>query len=220
MAPVCGQLGGLFKVYSGCRSSCQNLLGSIFLSPLLRLWVAAVGLGRGFSAESRVWPFGVVEVDPLADDAPGLEAVGKVVQIMRWTLRHPRTDSSRIWRTRWVGPHSSYCSAEPQARTHLEHSVLLMRRVNRSSGPRNLKGLHLMMRHAAVLRFWLENSSVDWTTRPTRGTEFYEATGLGRHGHIEVVALTLDSQTWEVTDEYDTLIDPERDVGPVGLYGI
>ena len=28
-----------------------------------------------------MWPFGVVEVDPLADDAPGLEAVGKVVQI-------------------------------------------------------------------------------------------------------------------------------------------
>ena len=26
-------------------------------------------------------PFGVLEVDPLADDAPGLEAVGKVVQI-------------------------------------------------------------------------------------------------------------------------------------------
>ena len=40
VAPVCGQLGGLFKVYSGCRSSCQNLLGSIFLSPLLRLWVS------------------------------------------------------------------------------------------------------------------------------------------------------------------------------------
>ena len=37
VAPVCGQLGGLVKVYSGCRSSCQNLLGSIFLSPLLRL---------------------------------------------------------------------------------------------------------------------------------------------------------------------------------------
>ena len=37
VAPVCGQLGGLFKVYSSCRSSCQNLLGSIFLSPLLRL---------------------------------------------------------------------------------------------------------------------------------------------------------------------------------------
>ena len=28
-----------------------------------------------------MWSFGVVEVDPLADDAPGLEAVGKVVQI-------------------------------------------------------------------------------------------------------------------------------------------
>ena len=28
-----------------------------------------------------MWPFGVVEVDPLADDAPGLEAVGKVVRI-------------------------------------------------------------------------------------------------------------------------------------------
>ena len=26
-------------------------------------------------------PFGVVEVDPLTDDVPGLEAVGKVVQI-------------------------------------------------------------------------------------------------------------------------------------------
>ena len=26
-------------------------------------------------------PFGVLEVDPLADDATGLEAIGKVVQI-------------------------------------------------------------------------------------------------------------------------------------------
>ena len=43
VAPVCGQLGGLFKVYSGCRSSCQNLLGSIFLSPLLRRWVSGQG---------------------------------------------------------------------------------------------------------------------------------------------------------------------------------
>ena len=48
-----------------------------------------------------------------------------------------------------------------------------------------------------------------------------ETTGLGRHDHIiEVAALTLDPQTWEVTDEYDTLINPERDVGPVGLHGI
>ena len=43
VAPVCGQLGGLFKVYTGCRSSCQNILGSIFLSPLLRLWVSGQG---------------------------------------------------------------------------------------------------------------------------------------------------------------------------------
>ena len=43
VAPVCGQLGGLFKVYSGCRSSWQNLLGSIFLSLLLRLWVSGQG---------------------------------------------------------------------------------------------------------------------------------------------------------------------------------
>ena len=28
-----------------------------------------------------MWPFGVVEADPLVDEAPGLEAVGKVVQI-------------------------------------------------------------------------------------------------------------------------------------------
>ena len=28
-----------------------------------------------------MWPFGVVEADPLVDEEPGLEAVGKVVQI-------------------------------------------------------------------------------------------------------------------------------------------
>ena len=42
---ACLQLGGLFKVYSGCRSYCQNLLGSIFLSLLLRLWVCGL-VGR------------------------------------------------------------------------------------------------------------------------------------------------------------------------------
>ena len=30
-----------------------------------------------------MWPFGVVEADPLVDEEPGLEAVGKVVQIHR-----------------------------------------------------------------------------------------------------------------------------------------
>ena len=42
---------------------------------------AAVGLGRRFSPERRVRPLGVVEVDPLADDALGLEAVGELAQI-------------------------------------------------------------------------------------------------------------------------------------------
>ena len=32
--------------------------------------------------------------------------------------------------------------------------------------------------------------------------------------------LTLDPRTWEPTDEYETLINPERDVGPVGIHGI
>ncbi len=48
-----------------------------------------------------------------------------------------------------------------------------------------------------------------------------ETTGLGRHDRIvEVAAVTLDPRTWERVDEYDTLINPERDVGPTGLHGI
>ena len=48
-----------------------------------------------------------------------------------------------------------------------------------------------------------------------------ETTGLGRHDRIvEIAALTLDPKTWEPVDEYDTLINPERDLGPVGLHGI
>ena len=44
---------------------------------------------------------------------------------------------------------------------------------------------------------------------------------LGRHDRIvEIAALTLDPKTWEPVDEYDTLINPERDLGPVGLHGI
>ena len=42
---------------------------------------AAVGLGWRSPAERRVWPLGSVEADPLADDAPGLEAVGELMQI-------------------------------------------------------------------------------------------------------------------------------------------
>ena len=41
---------------------------------------AAVGLGWRSPAERRVWPLGRVEADPLADDAPGLEAVGERMQ--------------------------------------------------------------------------------------------------------------------------------------------
>ena len=48
-----------------------------------------------------------------------------------------------------------------------------------------------------------------------------ETTGLGQHDRIvEIAALTLNSRTWESVDEYDTLINPERDIGPVGVHGI
>ena len=48
-----------------------------------------------------------------------------------------------------------------------------------------------------------------------------ETTGVGQHDRIvEIAALTLDPETWEPVDEYDTLINPERDLGPVGLHGI
>ena len=48
-----------------------------------------------------------------------------------------------------------------------------------------------------------------------------ETTGLGAHDRIvEIAVVVLDPVTWETTDEYDTLINPERDVGPVGVHGI
>ena len=48
-----------------------------------------------------------------------------------------------------------------------------------------------------------------------------ETTGLGRRDRIiEIAAVTLDSRTLEPVDEYDTLINPERDLGPVGPHGI
>ena len=48
-----------------------------------------------------------------------------------------------------------------------------------------------------------------------------ETTGLGQHDRIvEIAVVTLDPATLEITDEYDTLVNPERDVGPVGLHGI
>ena len=48
-----------------------------------------------------------------------------------------------------------------------------------------------------------------------------ETTGLGSNDRIiEIAVLTLDPRTWEPTDEYETLINPERDIGPVGIHGI
>lgn len=48
-----------------------------------------------------------------------------------------------------------------------------------------------------------------------------ETTGFGRNDRIvEIAAITLDPMTWETVDEFDTLINPERDVGPTGIHGI
>ena len=48
-----------------------------------------------------------------------------------------------------------------------------------------------------------------------------ETTGFGRRDRIvEIAALTLDSRTLEPVDEYDTLVNPQRDLGPVGVHGI
>ena len=48
-----------------------------------------------------------------------------------------------------------------------------------------------------------------------------ETTGFGRHDRIvEIAAVTLDPETWETVDEFDTLVNPERDVGPTGVHGI
>ncbi len=48
-----------------------------------------------------------------------------------------------------------------------------------------------------------------------------ETTGFSHNDRIvEVAAVSLDAETWEIVDEFDTLINPERDVGPVGVHGI
>lgn len=48
-----------------------------------------------------------------------------------------------------------------------------------------------------------------------------ETTGLGAHDRlVEVAVITLDPETWETRDEYDTLINPQRDVGPTGVHGV
>lgn len=48
-----------------------------------------------------------------------------------------------------------------------------------------------------------------------------ETTGFGKQDRIvEIAAVTLDRQSWEIVDEYDTLINPERDTGPIHVHGI
>ena len=48
-----------------------------------------------------------------------------------------------------------------------------------------------------------------------------ETTGLGKHDRlVEVAAVTVDPDSLEIVDEYDTLINPERDMGPVNIHGV
>jgi DNA polymerase-3 subunit epsilon len=48
-----------------------------------------------------------------------------------------------------------------------------------------------------------------------------ETTGLGKGDRIvEIAAVVLDGSTLEVLDEYDTLINPMRDVGPTAIHGV
>jgi len=48
-----------------------------------------------------------------------------------------------------------------------------------------------------------------------------ETTGLGRHDRvIELAIVTMDSESGEVIEEFETIVNPERDVGPVQIHGI
>jgi len=48
-----------------------------------------------------------------------------------------------------------------------------------------------------------------------------ETTGFGALDRIvEIAVITLDPETWETQDEFDTLVNPQRDVGPTGVHGV
>lgn len=48
-----------------------------------------------------------------------------------------------------------------------------------------------------------------------------ETTGFGALDRVvEIAILTLDPETWETQDEFDTLVNPERDIGPTGVHGV
>ncbi|MEW4530911.1 exonuclease domain-containing protein [Maioricimonas sp. JC845] len=58
----------------------------------------------------------------------------------------------------------------------------------------------------------------------TAGRQFavvdVETTGFGHYDRVLEVAIVVLDESLEVIDEYDTLIDPQRDVGPVHVHGI
>ena len=48
-----------------------------------------------------------------------------------------------------------------------------------------------------------------------------ETTGFGKHDRIvEVAVVVVDGTSGAVVDEYDTLVNPQRDTGPVGVHGV
>ena len=48
-----------------------------------------------------------------------------------------------------------------------------------------------------------------------------ETTGLGASDRIvEIVALTMNPNTGEIIDEFETLVNPERDIGPTSIHGL
>lgn len=48
-----------------------------------------------------------------------------------------------------------------------------------------------------------------------------ETTGFGKHDRlVEIAIVAMDPESWETVDEYDTLLNPERDVGPIGVHGV
>ena len=63
--------------------------------------------------------------------------------------------------------------------------------------------------------------SKTWAQRPKPVVVDVETTGFGVHDRlVEIAVITLDPETWETRDEYDTLINPQRDVGPTGVHGV
>ena len=48
-----------------------------------------------------------------------------------------------------------------------------------------------------------------------------ETTGLGHSDRIiEIAVVTLEASTLKTVDEFDTLVNPQRDVGKTDLHGI